>query len=34
MEWAGHMVRMVDERLPEDIRQRNKEVTENKEDHG
>ena len=31
MKWAGHLVRMKDEILPKDLRQRNKAVAENEE---
>ena len=32
MKWAGHIVRMKDERLPKYVRQRNNKVTEHEED--
>ena len=33
MKWAGHVVRMKAERIQKDLRQINKKVAENEEDH-
>ncbi len=33
MKWAGHMVRMITEKIRKDPRQRSKKVAENEQDH-
>ena len=33
MKWAGHMIRMKDDKLPKRAEKRSKKVPENEEDH-